>query len=90
MINNARVESDARSAQANEATTRVDEFSEQEKQSMGLGLALESGSEGGYEDDIDCPERLKSSESSIGRDKKSRKGSGLGFGFAYEAKGDRS
>jgi hypothetical protein len=61
MINNARVESDARSAQANEATPRADGFSEHDKQIM---AGLESGSEGGYEDDLESPERVRSFESS--------------------------
>jgi hypothetical protein len=87
MINNARVESDARSAQANEITPRADGFSEQDKQTIGLGLNIESGSEGGYDDDIDSPERLKSSESSLTPDTRTRKGSAAGFGFAYENSG---
>lgn len=90
MISNARVESDARSAQANDTTPRADESIGQDKQNIGLGLTLESGSEGGYEDDLDSPERLKSSESSIGLATKTRKGSAAGFGFAYEIRGDMS
>jgi hypothetical protein len=85
MINNARVVSDARSAQANEVTPRADEFSEHDKQTMG---GAESGSEGGYEEDSESPERLRSSESSITSDTKTRKGSAAGFGFAYEHGGD--
>jgi hypothetical protein len=86
MINNARVESDARSAQANETTPRADEFSEQDKQVM---VGLESGSEGGYEDDSESPERLRGSDSS-GLVTRTRKESVGGFGFAYETQGDIS
>lgn len=87
MINSARVESDARSAQANEATPRADEFSEQDKQIMG---GLDSDSEGGYEEDSESPERVRSSESSKRSDRKTRKDSGAVFGFAYELGGDNS
>jgi hypothetical protein len=87
MINSARVESDARSAQANEATPRADEFSEHDKQTLG---GLESGSEGGYEEDSESPDRVRSSVSSRRSDKKTRKDSGASFGFDYELGGDNS
>jgi hypothetical protein len=86
MINNARIESDARSAQASEATPRADEFGEHDRQII---VGLESGSDGGYEEDSESPERLRRSESS-GRGTRTRKESAAGFGFAYEVGDEKS
>lgn len=89
MINNARVESDARSAHASEATPQAGESGEQDKQRTLQGLSVDSGSDGGYEEDIDSPDRLKSSNSIAATDTKARRESAAGLGFAYELRGKK-
>jgi len=61
MINNARVESDARLSRADDSAMPMmdQESSEEDKRGM---IVSESGSEGGYDDEFEMLERERSGE----------------------------